>query len=332
MSFLTMPLTVGNLHLKNRLVMPAMATSKAAENGEVTPALLEYYDEKTRGGYPGMVITEHSFVSAEGKASTNQLSAADESVIPSLHRLSDVIHRNGCPVVLQLNHAGSGTKQSVTGSQPVGPSAVVNPSKAEMETPRELTHGEIMQIVQDFAAAAVRGKRAGFNGVEIHSCHGYLLNQFLSPLTNKRTDEYGGNIEGRIRIHLEILKAVRNAVGTDFPVLFRLGATDHMEGGLSLEDSIAAARALENAGADLLDISGGMCRYTLPGVHEAGYFSEQSKAIKNSVSIPVIVTGGVRKASEAEQLLQTNCADLIGVGRAILQDSNWAQKATEGLI
>lgn len=137
MACLANPLTIGNLHLMNRLVMPPMATSKAGSNGEITPELLQYYDEKTRGGYFGMVITEHTFVSVDGKASTNQISSADNDKVLGLSQLSNVIHKNGSPVVLQLNHAGSGTKKSVIGSQPVGPSAIINPSKVAMELPRE---------------------------------------------------------------------------------------------------------------------------------------------------------------------------------------------------
>ncbi|WMJ84119.1 NADH:flavin oxidoreductase [Oscillospiraceae bacterium MB24-C1] len=332
MSCLTMPITVGTLHLKNRLVMPAMATFKAETDGRVTPSLLQYYDEKTRGGYLGMVITEHCFVSADGKASPNQLSAADDTVVCDLRRLCDIIHRNSTPVILQLNHAGSATTQSAIGTQPVGPSAVINPSKRELEMPRELTREEIQKIVQDFAAAAARGKQAGFDGVEIHSCHGYLLNQFLSPLTNKRIDEYGGKIEGRVRIHLEVIQAVRNVVGVDYPIFLRLGATDFMEGGLSLEDSITAACIFERAGINMLDISGGMCRYTLPSVDSPGYFSEWSQAVKKAVSIPVMVAGGVKHACDAEMLLQRDCADIIGVGRAILQDSGWALKAMTSVL
>lgn len=331
MAYLTAPLTIGNLHLKNRLVMPPMATSKAGPNGEITPALLQYYDEKTQGGYFGMVITEHSFVSADGKASANQISSADGDKVSGLSQLSDVIHKNGSPAVLQLNHAGSGTKQSVTGSQPVAPSPVMNPSKAGMELPRELTHCEFERIANDFANAALRGKQAGFDGVEIHSCHGYLLDQFLSPLTNRRTDEYGGKIEDRIRIHLQVLKAVRNMVGKDFPVLLRLAVTDYMDGGLSLADSIAAARLLEAAGTDIIDVSGGMCRYTAPGIEEMHYFTNQAKAIRRVVSIPVMVTGGIKTTKAAEELLQNHDADLVGVGRAVLHDSNWAKNAVKSL-
>ncbi|MDF2871908.1 MAG: NADH:flavin oxidoreductase [Anaerocolumna sp.] len=327
MARITTPLKIGNLELTNRLIMPPMATSKAGAQGEITPTLLQYYDEKTHGGYFGMVITEHTFVSTDGKSNFNQISSADNSMLSGLCQLSNIIHNNGCPVILQLNHAGSGTKTNVIASQPVAPSAVINPSKADMELPRELKCDEIEKIVSDFANAALRGKQAGFNGVEIHSCHGYLLNQFLSPLTNRRTDEYGGNIKGRIHVHLQVLRAVRKTVGNDFPILFRLGATDNMEGGLSLDDCIMAAKELENEGADMLDISGGMCRYTVPDSENSGYFIKQAKAVKGAVSIPVMLTGGIRTIETAELLLQNNVSDFIGVGRPVFNDSTWVKNA-----
>jgi 2,4-dienoyl-CoA reductase-like NADH-dependent reductase (Old Yellow Enzyme family) len=327
MVHLLTPLKINNLELKSRLIMPPMTTSSAGLQGEITSTLLQYYDEKTRGGYFGMVITEHTFISADGKSSLHQISSANNSMLSGLRQLCDVIHSNRCPVILQLNHAGSGTKRNVIGSQPIAPSAVINPSKSNLELPYELKYDDIQKIISNFANAALRGKQAGFDGVEIHSCHGYLLNQFLSPLTNKRTDKYGGNIKGRILIHLQILRAVRNAVGNDFPILFRLGATDNMDGGLSLDDYIVAAKELENEGANMLDISGGMCRYTVPDSEKSGYFIKQAKAVKGAVSIPVIITGGIRTIETAELLLQNNVADLIGVGRPVFNDSNWVKNA-----
>ncbi len=327
MARLLTPLKMGNLQLKNRLVMPPMATSKAGLSGEITSLLLRYYDEKTRDGCFGMVITEHSFISADGKASLHQISSADDSMISGLRQLSDVIHDNGSSAILQLNHAGSGTKEAVIGSNPIAPSAAINPSKPDLELPCELKGDDIQRILSDFTSAALRGKQAGFDGVEIHSCHGYLLNQFLSPLTNKRNDKYGGNIKGRILVHLEVLRSVRNVVGNNFPILFRLGATDNMDGGLSLEDCITVAKELEKEGADMLDISGGMCRYTVPDIEKTGYFIKQAKAVKDAVSIPVIVTGGIRTLEQAELLLKSNVSDLIGIGRPIFNDSNWIKHA-----
>lgn len=329
MSYLLAPLKRGKLVLKNRLVMPPMATSKSEEDGKVSEDILKYYDEKSKGGYISLVIIEHSFISQAGKASERQLSIADDSVVESLKKLSEIIHRNGSKTVMQINHAGSAAIRSITGTEVIGPSAVANPTKGDM--PRELTCMEIEDIVQEFKAASLRVKAAGFDGVEIHSAHGYFLNQFFSPLTNKRTDEYGGDVKGRIKIHMDVVKAIREAVGDDFPILLRLGASDYMPGGSTVEDSKIAAREFEKAGVDILDISGGFCRYTIPGNTSQGYFSPLTEAIKKSVSIPVILTGGITEVQAAETLLSENKADLIGVGRAIYRDSNWAKRAVESL-
>jgi len=328
MAYLLQPLEKGKLTLKNRLVMPPMATAKSNEDGSVSQEILEYYDEKTKGGYISLVIVEHSYISKEGKASDRQLSVADDSLIGGLKKLSDIIHRNGSKAVMQINHAGSGTNKDVTGYDPVGPSPVINPRRGNI--PVELTKEERKRIVMDFRKAALRVKEAGFDGVEIHSAHGYLLNQFLSPLTNKRKDEYGGDIYGRIKIHLEIIKEIRDAVGEDFPILLRIGASDYKEGGTTVEDSKIAAAAFEKAGVDIIDISGGFCGYIIED-KSPGYFAPLAEAIKDVVSIPVILTGGITKAEDAEKLLKENKADLIGVGRAILNDSTWAKRVIESL-
>lgn len=330
MSYLLKPLQVGTLKLNNRLVMPPMATAKAESDGRVSQDILDYYKEKSEGGNISLIIIEHSFITPEGKASKNQLSISDDNIIEDLRKLADVIHQNGSKAIMQLNHAGSAAEKEVIGTMPVGPSAVINPRKGNI--PRELTSKEIDDIIQAFYDAARRTKEAGFDGVEIHSAHGYLLNQFFSPLTNKRKDEYGGSIHNRIRIHLKVIEAVRSAVGDDFPILLRLGASDYMEGGSTIEDSQIAAKEFEKAGIDILDISGGFCGYVVSGCTEQGYFAQLSKSAKKVISIPVILTGGITEAKAAEQLLADGKADLIGVGRAIFKDSTWAQRAVESLL
>ena len=315
--------------LSNRLVMPPMATAKADGAGKVSSELIDYYSEKTYGGYISLAIVEHSYINIEGKASNNQLSAADDSMIEGLSGLAEAIHSNGSKAVMQLNHAGSASKEEITGRTPVGPSAVPHPRSGSL--PRELTREEITDIVEDFANAARRAKEASFDGVEIHSAHGYLLNQFFSPLTNKRTDEYGGDVINRIKIHLQIIDAIRSVVGEDFPILLRIGASDYTHGGTTIEDSQIAAQEFQKAGISIIDISGGMCGYNVPGLSGQGYFAPLTEAIKKYVSIPVILTGGITDIQAAESLLVDGKADLIGVGRAILNDSGWAQQAVEKL-
>jgi 2,4-dienoyl-CoA reductase-like NADH-dependent reductase (Old Yellow Enzyme family) len=315
--------------LANRLVMPPMATAKAEPDGKVSQPLLDYYAEKSSGGYIALVIIEHSYIAPEGKASNNQISVSDDAMVPGLRKLADVIHRNGSRTALQINHAGSAALTEVIGTTPVGPSAVANPRRGDM--PRELSRKEIGDIINAFKDAGRRVKEAGFDAVELHSAHGYFLNQFLSPLTNKRTDEYGGDIANRIRIHLQIIEAVRSVVGSDFPVQLRLGASDFTEGGTTSEDSTSAARAFEKAGVDIIHISGGFIGYTPPGLTGQGYFAPLSEAIKSAVSIPVILTGGITEVEAAEKLLAEKKADMVGVGRAIFQDSTWAERAVKTL-
>ena len=330
MSYLLKPLDKCKLTLNNRLVMPPMATSKAEPDGKLSKDILDYYDEKSQGGYISLIIIEHSFITQEGKASERQLSIADDSVVEDLKKLTNIIHKNGSKAVMQINHAGSAASKDVTGYEPVGPSSIANARNGNI--PRELNKKEINGIIKNFVDAALRVKEAGFDGVEIHSAHGYLLNQFFSPLSNKRTDEYGGDLLGRIKIHLEIIKAVRYAVGDDFPILLRLGACDYMEGGSTIEDSKIATLEFEKAGIDVLDISGGFCGFAVSGLTSQGYFSPLTEAIKEVVSIPVILTGGITEADAAEKLLSEGKADLIGVGRAIYKDSSWVEKAVKSLI
>lgn len=325
------PLEKCKLTLNNRLVFPPMATAKS-DSGLVSKEILDYYEEKSQGGYMSLIIIEHSFITAQGIASKGQLSIAANSNMEGLKKLAEIIHKNGSKAVMQINHAGSATNKDITGGYVnVGPSPIVNPL-IKNGVPKELSKEEIKQIIQEFKDAAKRTKDAGFDGVEIHSAHSYLLNQFYSPITNKRTDEYGGDIYGRIKIHLEVIKAIKEAVGEDFPVLLRLGACDYIEGGTTIEDSKIAAFEFQKAGIDILDISGGLCGYIAPGrAKEQGYFSEITEAIKEVISIPVILTGGVTDPEAAEKLLSTGKADLIGIGRAMFRDSMWAKNAIENL-
>jgi 2,4-dienoyl-CoA reductase-like NADH-dependent reductase (Old Yellow Enzyme family) len=331
MSYLLKNLEDCKLKLNNRLVFPPMATAKS-DNGMVSQNLLDYYDEKSQGGYMSLIIIEHSYITPQGRASKGQLSIAEDCNMEGLKKLAEVIHKNGSKAIMQINHAGSTTNIEVTeGYENVGPSAIINP-RVKSDVPKELNKDEIKEIIEAFKAAAKRVKDAGFDGVEIHSAHAYLLNQFYSPLTNKRTDEYGGDVLGRIRIHLEVIKAVKEAVGSDFPILLRLGACDYMEGGTTIEDSKIAALEFQKAGIDVLDISGGFCGYIVQGrENEQGYFSEITKAIKEAISIPVILTGGITEVEAAEELISSGKADLIGVGRAAFKDSMWAKNAIESI-
>ena len=319
-----------NLCFKNRLVMPPMATSKCPD-GKINQSLLDYYDEKSKGGYIGLIITEHSYVSPEGKASSAQVSIASDDAIEGFKKLCDVIHQNGSKIFAQISHAGMMAKEETTGFKAIAPSSIENPKRTELPIPEEMTKKQIELIKQNFIQAAVRVKKAGCDGVEIHSAHGYLLNQFYSPLSNYRTDEYGGTLENRIRLHLEIIEGIRKELGPDYPIALRLGACDYTDHGSTIDDAVKAAKLFEKTGVDLLDISGGFNGYIIPNVNHEGYFSNVTETIKQAVNIPVICTGGILDPEIAETLLKDNKADLIGVGRAILKDSLWPKTAFEAL-
>ncbi len=320
---------IGSMELVSRIVMPPMATAKSTADGRVTEDLLAYYRARAKSGRLGMIITEHSYVSLEGKAKAGQLSVSRDEDVEGLAALAAAIQAYGTRAVAQINHSGAAALREVTGLPAVSASAVGLPEELHMGdpvAPEELSAEGIARITREFAEAAGRVKRAGFDGVEIHCAHAYLLNQFYSPITNRRTDAYGGSLENRLRFLQEVVAAVRETVGEDYPVAVRLGGCDYMDGGNTVEDCVEASRMLEAAGVDLIDLSGGMCRYVLPGHTEAGYFAEMSAAVKAAVSVPVLVTGGVKKAAEAEELLAAGAADLIGVGRALLADADWAEK------
>ena len=304
---------IGSLTLANRMVMPPMATEKT-EDGRVSEALIDYYKE--RSGHIGLIITEHAYVEKRGKASLHMLPMDEHADMEGLKRLVEAIHQKGTTKVFaQINHAGVQIRENVPNQNPV----VVD----------ELSLDEIREVKGYYVAAAKRAKEVGYDGVEIHCAHGYLLNQFYSPLHNHRTDLYGGSLEGRTRLQCEIIRAVRETVGTDYPIAFRFGAVDHLEGGSSMGEAAKAAKLFEAAGVDVLDISGGCCKYTLPGNDEAGYFGEEAARIKAAVNIPVILTGGLRTKEDCEKFLNAGACDLVGIGRPLLTDAAYVDKLLE---
>ena len=322
---------LGKTELSNRLVMAPLCLDKS-DRGSVSQKMLTHYDERTGGGCIGLAVIEHSFVRADGRYSLNQPSAARDEDVEGLRKLADVIHRNGSRTIVQISHAGAAAPEGLNGAESISPSGISNPlwdsKKGKPAPSRAMTTDDIREIIECFVRAALRVKAAGFDGCMIHSAHGYLLNQFFSPLTNKRRDDYNGyTIEGRTRLHIQIIKAIRMAAGEDFLLTLRLGGCDYAAGGSLIGDAVEAARLFEKAGLDAIDLSGGMCFYLRPGRTEAGYFSDLSSAVKREVSIPVILAGGVKTRRDAEMLLAGDKADLISVGRALAADSSWAVKA-----
>ena len=345
MALLKEPVKAGNVVLHNRLVMPPMKTGKADADGGVTDELVTYYAERARGGAIGLVITEHHYVREDGIASLNQVSAAKDADIPGLARIAEAVHAEGSAIIMQLNHAGSATSETLVKGKTRSASAVRHPKAKGNpdEIPVPFTEKELEGVIGAFADAAERAQKAGYDGVEIHSAHGYLLNQFFSPLTNRRTDAYtGSSIEGRILLQRQILRAVRERTGKDFLLALRLGGCDYSEifgwkiadaqgrietQGSTIADAVEAARIFEKDGdLDLLDLTGGLFGFVIPGRESPGYMKDLSSQVKRAVSLPVILTGGVTEAAQAQQLLQEGAADLIGVGRALMADPAWARR------
>lgn len=320
------PITINGLTVRNRIVKAPCDTAGAV-NGAPDDNMTEHYRQRARG--TGLVIVEHERVLPEGMAHARQLSFDNDSVIDAYRKLTGAVHGEGAVIFAQLSHAGAKSRDS--GLMSLSPSGVVYGKGSESKA---MDEDDIRYVTEGFARAAVRAKEAGFDGVEIHGAHGYLLNQFYSPITNLRSDGYSGStIEGRTRLHCEVLRAVRVAVGADYPVAIRFGACDFTEEkGSAIEDIPEAVRAFENAGADLIDISGGLSGFMRPGKTEPGYFSDMSIAAKSSVSVPVILTGGITEGAQLEKLLEEGAADMIGIGRALLSDPDWSLKALASVL
>ena len=319
------PLSFAGLTLRNRVAMPPMWSGKATPEGLVTPAIIEYHRARAAAG-TALIIVEHSYVHPQGRHSATQIGAHDDACIGGLTALARAIRDEGAVACLQISHAGARASSKVTGLPVVAPSPVATTREEQPDSPRELTRGDIGGIVEAFAAAAARARAAGFQSVEIHAAHGFLLSQFLSPLTNRRTDEYGRDHEGRSRVHLQVLEAVRGKAGADFPVFVRLGMHDERPGGLTLAPACVTASQLAAAGAALIDVSGGLAGSDDPG-RGPGYFVGYAEALKEVVQVPVLVAGGIGDPRMADLIVRSRRADLVGVGRAMLDDPDWTRTA-----
>ena len=334
MSKLFEPIKIGTMKLKNRIVMPPMGTNFASEDGFVTKRLVNYHVERAKGGV-GLIIVEGAYVEPRGKGSVRQLAVDHDDKISGLKELAAAIQANGAKAALQLFHGGRQSQSLIIGTQPVSASEVF--CRLTRETPRALTVEEIQDVIEAFAEGARRTKAAGFDAVEIHGAHGYLINQFLSPLTNKRTDEYGGDVKGRTRFLLEILELTRDKVGSDYPILCRINGDDYIEGGLILEETKKIAQMLEAAGVDVLHVSGGIYDSPVPVTSgpmalPRGHMVHLAAGIKKVVNVPVIAVGRINDPELAEKILLEGKADLVSMGRALLADPDLPKKAAAGAL
>lgn len=323
---------INGMVLSNRFIRSATWEGMAANDGAVTPKLIDTLSDLADGGV-GLIITSHAYVRPDGQAGPWQLGIHKDELIPGLQELVAAVHRRGCKIVMQLSHAGRFASAKLTGRPPLVASLDQDPGKKPRH---EATEQDLRELIKAFADAARRAKTAGFDGVQIHSAHGYLLSQFLSPLYNRRRDQYGGDIQNRSRILLEVYQAVRDTVGKDYPVLVKLNCQDFAEEGLSLADSLQAARLLADAGLDAIELSGGLLTNmklspSRPGIkpEEEAYFREEALSFK-AIGIPLILVGGMRSMQMAGKLIENGVADYISMSRPLIREPNLISRWQSG--
>lgn len=327
------PGRIGNLEIRNRIVMPAMGCSLAEISGEPGARMINYYAERARGGV-GLIITEITRVDdVTGVGTPNQLSVTNTHVISQLHRLVEAVHAYDTKLFVQLHHPGNQTpSRLIGGRQPVSASDVT--CKVIGEQPRSLTTEEVEAMVKKFVTGAVIAQKAGVDGVEIHAAHGYLVSQFLSPYTNKRTDKYGGSFNGRMRFITEIIKGIQAFCGPRFPISVRMNGSDYLPGGIEEAEAVEIAKYLEALGIQCINVSCGMydsgATIIEPSYFAEGWKKHLGKMIREAVSIPVIAVDNIKHPSVAEALLEEGCSDFVGIARGNLADPQWANKARDG--
>jgi 2,4-dienoyl-CoA reductase-like NADH-dependent reductase (Old Yellow Enzyme family) len=335
-SILLAPGRLGCLTIPNRFVRSATQDYMARDDGEVTDRQVGLFRALAEGEV-GLIITGHAYVHPLGKAGPNQLAIFDDRFVPGLTRIAEAVHGRSSKVFVQLAHAGRQTKKRHAGGTPVSPSAVPDP--VSRVTPREMTAGEIEALIGDFIRAGQRARNAGFDGVQLHAAHGYLISSFLSPHTNRRTDEWGGSLANRARVAVEILRGLKTGAGKDFPVMAKLNTTDFLIDGLTLADAVEAARILEAEGLDGIEVSGGMAESgkgsVWTGVRaetDEGYFVENAAAVKRAVRIPVSGLGGIRTLAAAEGYVAQGRVDFISMSRPFIRDPFLVRRFREGAL
>ena len=341
---------IGPMKLRNRIVMAPLGTNLADANGAVTPQLINWYAERARGGV-GLIIVENSLADVRfGRGLARQLRIDDLKFTPGLNELVEAVHAEGAKIAIQVNIQGAGVDGELQpGVLPVGPSPIsyvfdrsgpgsaLPPRMKREKRLRGLEVEEMKELRGSFIRAAGIAKSAGFDALEIHGAHGYLLAGFLSPYSNKREDGYGGDLEGRLKYVIEVCQGIREQVGQDFPILFRMSGREYLPGGREIEQSQAIARRLEEIGIDGLDISAGISMEAIPytwmnppAAFPQGPFIADAQAIKKAVHVPVIGVGKIRDPRVAEKALQEGRADFIALGRTLIADPDWPRKAGEG--
>lgn len=324
MSVLFEPTEIKGVRLENRFVRSATWEGMATEEGACTPRLSDLMVGLAEGGV-GLIITSHAYASKDGQASPWQLGIHEDKLIPGLREMVGAVHERGGKIFAQIAHGGVLANPQLSGLDPMGP------SKVEDLVPhdhREMSVEEIQKVIGAFGLAASRAKEAGFDGVQIHAAHGYLLSQFLSPAFNRRKDLYGGRLENRARALMEVYERVRGVVGEDFPVMVKMNCQDYLDGGLSLEESVRVAEMLSGVGVDGIEVSGGTLlsgkfipsRLGISSQDKEAYFQDAAKAFKGEVAVPILLVGGIRSYEVAKRLVEEGIADYISMSRPLIRE------------
>ena len=336
MSLLFEPARLGPLTLPNRFVRSATFEGMATPHGEVTEALARRMAELAEGEV-GLIITGHSFVSSEGRAGPLQMAAHEDSLLPGLARMTQAVHQAKGRIALQLAHAGNQAATALSGLPAIGPSDWISP---DAPPARAASAEDLKRLPGCFAQAASRARKAGFDAVQVHAAHGYLLSQFLSPFFNQRTDSYGGSLENRARLLLEVILAVRDAVGRSYPLLVKLNSEDFLENGLKPEEAVQVAAMLEEAGVDAVELSGG-CRAAgktrwaarlgrIKSPADEGYYRKAARLYQEQVGLPLILVGGLRSLEVAEKLVGDGTTDFISLCRPLIREPGLIKRWREG--
>lgn len=327
------PIKIGGMEIKNRFVVPPMGTNYADGDGFVTQQLIDYYAARARGGF-GLIILEVTAIDPGGRSIPNEVGVWKDEHIAGLKKLTDAVHQYGAKIALQLHHAGRQTAEEITGAWPVGPSAVSCPLMKLV--PKELTNAECWDLIRKFGDGAVRAMAAGFDGVEVHGAHGYLIGQFMSAHSNKRYDEFGGDLVSRMKFPLEVMKDIRSKVGNGYPVMFRYSARELVQDGVDLLQAKVIAKMMEDAGCHAIHAS--LCTYgslewmSVPGAVPGGFNAFAAAEVKKAVTIPVITVGKINDPYLAESIIATGEADLVALGRESLADPDIPNKVASGAV
>lgn len=331
MSKIWEPISIGSMELKNRLIMAPMLTCLAKPDGEVSDEMIAYYERRARGE-AAMIIVEIAAVHDHGIICDRQLILTRDKYVPGMARLAAAIKKHNCRAVLQLHHPGRQADSRITGFPTVGPSPI--PWARVADVPKELTTAEVEELIQCYGSAARRARDAGFDGVEFHGAHGYLICQFFSPLSNKRTDDYGGDVYKRARFGVDIVKLAREKLGGQYPLLFRISGSEIEEGGLTTNDQRITAKLLQEVGVDCIDVSAGYYGTsewtTQPAFMKPGCIVKYASEIKRNIDVPVIAVGRINHPRLAESILEDQRADIIALGRPLLADPDYPLKARQG--